>query len=353
MKTVFVLNPKAGKGRGLDKIREEIAAAASRLGVEAGFYVTKGVGDAESFARLACEEAEKQGKELRLIACGGDGTLNEVINGVMAAAASAPVVSAGEGGDSEAAAQTRHAPAAIVRPAAAPLAAPAYVSVGVMPIGTGNDFVRNFTAAGDYMSPQDQLRGGAIKCDLIRYGGLLGGRRQTRYCANMFNVGFDCNVVDMTARVKEYPLVRGSMAYLLSVLAILVKKKGADLRVEIDGETVQDGPVLLSAVAGGCYCGGGVKGLPRASLTDGLLDLSIIYDVSRAEFIKKFPYYAKGTHLELPGVDKIIYYRQGREVRIAPRQGAMRLCVDGEICDAGEVRMEVVPAAIDIVLPGK
>ena len=67
---------------------------------------------------------------------------------------------------------------------------------------------------------------------------MLDGRVQTRYCANMFNIGFDCNVVDLTAKLKTYPLLAGSMAYLMAVLCILIKKKGADLRVELDGEDV-------------------------------------------------------------------------------------------------------------------
>ena len=201
------------------------------------------------------------------------------------------------------------------------------------------------------MSVEAQIRGRVQKCDLIKYQGVIDGQERTRYCANMFNIGFDCNVVDLTAKVKEYPLLKGSLAYLVSVLAILVKKKGALLKVEIDGETVQDGPVLLTAVANGAFCGGGVKGLPKADLTDGLIDASIIYNVSRTEFLKKFPYYAKGTHLDLPDVDKIVYYRQCREVAITPLNGMMRLCVDGEISDAGQIHMEIVPEAARIVVP--
>ena len=323
MKTVFILNPRAGKGHGIDRIKSEVMKAAEELSADAGFYMTKSVGDAEIFAGLASSEAVRKGEKLRLIACGGDGTLNEVINGAAGA-----VLTGSERGES-------------------------LVSVGVVPTGTGNDFVRNFKDAGDYMDPRAQIKGGTLRCDLIRYTGMIDGREQSRFCANMFNIGFDCNVVDMTAKVKEYPLMKGTLAYMASVLAILVKKKGAFLRIEADGQVVHDGPVLLTAVANGCYCGGGVKGLPRASLTDGLIDLSIIYDVSRREFLKKFPYYARGTHLELPGVEEIISYRQCKDVTITPPDDTMRLCVDGEIYDAGPVHMRVIPSAIDIVVPAK
>ena len=81
MKTVFILNPQAGKGKGLDKIKETVAVCAKELGKEAGTYLTKNPGDAEKLAYLAADEAHKSGDKVRLIACGGDGTLNEVING--------------------------------------------------------------------------------------------------------------------------------------------------------------------------------------------------------------------------------------------------------------------------------
>lgn len=312
MKTIFVLNPKAGKGKGLDKIKENIERISARVGKEAGIYLTKAVGDAESFARLVACEAEKNGEEVRLIACGGDGTVNEVLNGIMG-----------------------HDCAAL----------------GVMPIGTGNDFVRNFADAKIFMDIESQLCAPIRRCDAIRYSGILEGRQQTRYCANMFNIGFDCNVVDLTSKIKKYPLMNGSVAYLTAVAGMFIKKKGANLKIEVDGEVVENGRLLLTAVANGSFCGGGVKSSPKASVNDGIMDINIIYNVSRREFLKKFPYYAKGTHLELSDIDKILYYRQCREVTITPLDGSMRLCTDGEIVDAGTVHMEIVHDAFNLVVP--
>ncbi len=70
----------------------------------------------------------------------------------------------------------------------------------------------------------------------------------------------------LAATLKTYPLLSGSLAYLMAILAILVKKKGANLKVEVDGEVKHDGPLLLTAVANGCFCGGGVKSSPMASI---------------------------------------------------------------------------------------
>ena len=294
MRTVFIVNPKAGKGQGREKFIAEIEAASEKTGVPVEIYSTQGSGDGEILAAQLAQEAEVRGEETRIIACGGD---------------------------------------------------------GMVPIGTGNDFCRNFPEAGDFLDIEAQLTGTVMDCDAIRYSGMLDGRVQTRYCANMFNIGFDCNVVDLTAKLKTYPLLAGSMAYLMAVLCILVRKKGADLRVELDGEVYEDGPVLLTALANGSFCGGGVKSAPTARLDDGLMDVNIIYNVSRREFLSKFPAYSKGTHMQLPGIEKIIFARQCRRAVITPRQGAMRLCTDGEIVDAGRIEFEVVPRAFRLLLP--
>ena len=324
-RNIFIVNPKAGQGKGNKKFTERIRTEADRLGIPVEIYTTAGVGDAEILARQISEEVienvqceikeNKKGnikEETRIFACGGDGTLNEVLNGII-------------GNEN--------------------------VSVGVIPIGTGNDFCRNFPEAGDFLDIAAQLNSIPVKCDAIRYSGLLAGRQQSRYCANMFNIGFDCNVVDLTATLKKYPLLAGSMAYLIAVFAILVKKKGANLKVEIDGETKHDGPLLLTAVANGSFCGGGVKSSPRARTDDGLMDINIIYNVKRAEFIKKFPYYSKGTHMELPDISKILYAAQAKKVTITPNEGTMRLCTDGEIVDAGRVEMEIVHGAFRFLIP--
>lgn len=313
MKTIFIINPKAGAGKGIEKLKEKIHNAGEKLGVQVGVYMTKAVGDAEKFARLACQEAAANDNEkIRLIACGGDGTVNEVVNGIV-------------GYDN--------------------------ATLGVMPIGTGNDFVRNIPTEADFLDVEAQLQGYDMKCDLIKYWGKLEGKEQTRYCINMFNIGFDCNVVDLTQTLKTYPLLKGSLAYFASVVGMMIKKKGANLKVEIDGEVAENGQLLLTAVANGGYCGGGVNSAPTAAINDGLMDVNIIYNVSRREFIKKFPSYAKGTHMELPDIDDVLLFRQCKKVVITPLDGKMRLCTDGEIADAEKVTMEIAPQEINVLVP--
>ena len=312
MGVIFVINPKAGKGKGIDKLVEKIRSTSEKTGIKASTYMTKAVGDAEAFADLIGKETAASGEEIRLIACGGDGTLNEVLNGAI-----------------------RYD----------------NLTVGVMPIGTGNDFCRNFPDEGDFLDVEAQLKGRVMKCDAIKYSGQLAGKEQTRYCANMFNIGFDCNVVDLTAKLKTYPMIKGSFAYLLGVAITYIKKKGAKLRVELDGKVIEDGPLLLTAIANGGFCGGGVHSSPYASVNDGIMDVNVIFNVGRVDFLKKFPYYAKGTHMELSDIDHIIYAGTCRKAKVTPLDGTMRLCTDGEIVDAGAIDFEVVPEAFNLLIP--
>ncbi len=304
MKAVFVVNPKAGSGKNTEKIVEIIKNE------QAEIYITKAVGDAERFVKEYCRENGRA----RFIACGGDGTLSEVLNGA-----------AGKE-DAE---------------------------IGVMPLGTGNDFCRNFTAAGDFLNLWAQLCGSTIKCDAIRYTTISDGKEKTGYCINMFNIGFDCNVADLTAIMKRKPFISGSLAYLISIFAILIKKKGANLVIELDGKEVHRGPLLLTSVANGSFCGGGINSNPLASLHDGLINTNIIYNISRLNFLTKLPFYMKGTHINLPGIEKIIYNAKCRKMVITPLDGSMRLCVDGEIINAEKTEFEIMPGAFNFVLPAK
>lgn len=351
-KYYFIINPAAGQGAARELV-PEIDAVCSVAGIDYEIYATAAIGDAEGFVRERCEEslgAPEESVTLRFYACGGDGTLNEVVNGAA-------------GYD--------------------------FAEVGCIPAGTGNDFVRNFPE-GNFDDLVAQIRGKASLCDLIHYEGICDGEYIWRYCVNMFNIGFDCNVVDMTARMKQMPLMSGSLAYLASVAAMLVEKKGADLRVEYppeDGEGVgadagalpdasdrnietakgapaasaaagsdnggfvYDGKLLLIAVANGCFCGGGIKGIPRAVTDDGFFDVSLVKNVPRHVFVKLFPKYMEGTHLEEERLKDVIRYTHETSLHITPNKGTMKLCVDGEITEAGAVRFSIAPGAFRFIVP--
>ena len=194
MKTVFIINPEAGQCTEFRELLDSIKGFATENN-DIEFYVTKAVNDARNYVKSYCEEWGTA----RFIACGGDGTLNEVLNGAV--------------GFDEA-------------------------EVGVIPIGTGNDFCRNFGENCNFHSVLSQLNGESVSCDAIKYRTIVDGVEKTGYCANMFNIGFDCNVADMTADMKKRPFISGSLAYFISILMTLIKKKGANLKIELDSLTL-------------------------------------------------------------------------------------------------------------------
>lgn len=308
MQTVFIVNPKAGQGKHTERMIHDIQQCASALEADVHIYTTQAVGDAEVFVRNWC----RQNGAARFIACGGDGTLSEVLNG------------------------------AIGFPEA---------EVGVMPAGTGNDFCRNFDNSKAFSSVSAQIRGHSLKCDAIHYRTQVSGREKSGYCVNMFNIGFDCNVADMVANMKKKPFVSGSLAYVLSIFVNLVRKKGARLQVVMDGWVCHEGALLLTSVANGSYCGGGIKSNPLASVTDGKMSVNVIRNVSRLHFIKLLPHYMKGTFLALKDIEKVILTKSCQRLVITPLSGHFRLCCDGEIFDAGKTEFEIIPGAFNFVIP--
>ena len=304
MKTVFIVNPCAGKGN-----KDALLQSFDAIGDDSkNVYITKGVGDATLFVR----EYIKNHGPARFIACGGDGTFSEVLGGAIES----------EGSE-----------------------------IGVFPCGTGNDFCRNFASDCLFESILNQMNGEVIKCDAIKYTTETEDGIKEGYCANMFNIGFDANVADLTGQMKKKTFISGSFAYLISIFVTLIRKKGADLTVETDGEISHNGKLLLASIANGSFCGGGIMSNPLASVTDGIMDINIIKNISRLRFLHLFPYYKKGTHMDVKNIEKVITVKKCREIVIIPRGGKMRLCIDGEIIDAGKTKFEICPGAFNFVLP--
>ena len=308
MKNVFIVNPCAGQGKGTDRFIDFINESCLFAGADYEVYVTKSVGDATVFV----SDYIKNKGSARFIACGGDGTLNEVINALVDMPGS---------------------------------------EVGVMPEGTGNDFCRNFITDASYRDAISQINGKSVCCDAIKYTTTINGVAHSGYCANMINIGFDCNVADMTSEMKKKPFISGSMAYYVSILAKLIKKDGASLKIELDGKEVHNGPLLLTSIANGSYCGGGVKSNPTAAVSDGFMDVNIVNNVSRIRFLKLLPHYIKGDFHSLKNIEDVVKTYKCKKMTVTPIGESIRICNDGEIYDAGKTEFEIVPKAFNFVVP--
>lgn len=272
---VFLINPVAGK-RGSERRLLERISAAFPAG-ECEVFFTAGRGD----ARRLAEEAAASGEPVRLYACGGDGTLNEVVN------------------------------AAAGRP---------WAAVTNVPVGTGNDFLRIFGEEGRRrFADIAALRvGPQSSMDLMDCNGLLG--------LDVVCAGVDARVAAEVHRYKRLPLVNGVGAYLLSLVVNVFRGITRPMTVEM-GPIRYSGPTAILCICNGRHYGGGFCPVPEAQPDDGVLDMLLVEDVDRRTFARYVGRYAAGRYRECPELirawhgDRVVF--SGEEELVA--------VVDGEV----------------------
>ena len=301
IKHVFLLNPAAGKGEMQAALREQIDRVCTERGVDYEIHHTKGSGEATGYVRECC--LQYPDVQLRFYACGGDGTVNETVNGAYG---------------------FEHA------------------SVGIVPVGTGNDFVRNFEGNEAFLDIAAQLDGQTARLDLLKYNDKL--------CTNMVNIGFDCEVVKQTAKLKRSKLIPGGMAYIAGLVITLIRKPGVKARVSVDGGEQQQRRMLLTAVANGSWCGGGFHSTPLALLDDGVMDVLLIKNVTRIRFLTLVKLYKTGTFIDNKKAREVIGYVKCERIRYS-FDATQSICVDGEIDEVDELEISVARNALRFVLP--
>ncbi len=312
MKHIFVINSAAGKGVEASSIIDVINDACLAAHADYEIYKTIARGDAVNFVKNKIKE-KPSGEVWRFYACGGDGTLSEVVNGAVNENAR-------------------------VSPGALP-----GIEVGCIPIGTGNDFVRNFTSSEFFGDITKQLLADSMEIDCYSCA-------EGRYGVNMINIGFDCDVVVKAGEFKKRRFIPKGLAYIAGVIALLRHNRGCVIHVKReDGSEVTKEFQLVSAANGG-WCGGGFHSAPRSALNDGLLDISLIDKVTRRDFVRLVGSYKKGTHLETKLGRKIVEYKQGTSVTFEFAEPT-NVCIDGEISVMERLELSVMPRAIAFVLP--
>lgn len=303
MKHYFILNPAAGSGKFVGELSQRIVETCKQKKVDFDVYITKKVGDATDFVRRVCLNTP-EGESARFYSCGGDGTNYEVISGAY-------------GFDG--------------------------VSVGFIPSGTGNDFIRCFDGKENFHDISAQLDGSTDRIDLIKCN--------DRYVMNMLNTGFDCEVARRAATLKKKPMISSSMAYIMGVVSELVRKPTTGFTVSLDGgEPVEKSPLLLSTFSNGRYCGGGFRSSPLARLKNGFIDVCFIKEISRTKFVSIVSQYRSGAYLFNEKIKHIVEYCRAKTVDID--FGRLRsVCIDGEIFDVEKIRLEIIPRALSIIIP--
>lgn len=301
IKHVFIFNPAAGKSEGKTDLKTRIEQVCNARGVDFEIHITSQPGEATAFVDALCTRESQT--QLRFYACGGDGTLSETVNGAY--------------GHSNAA-------------------------VGVIPVGTGNDFVRNFNGKQAFLDIDAQLDGQTEMMDLIRYN--------DRLCTNMINIGFDCEVVKVTSKLKKSRLMPAGMGYIAGLVLTLVRKPGVKASISLDGAPAEQRRMLLTAVANGAWCGGGFYSSPLAHLRDGVLDVLMIKNISRVKFVSLVKQYKSGTFIDSPRARRVIDYAKVHTIRYtfsAPQS----ICADGEVVEATELVIRAERDALCLIVP--
>ena len=299
MKHVFVINPAAGKENSYETIKAALDALATPVDYE--IYQTKGACDATRFIKEYCEGYSGQ---VRFYACGGDGTLNEAVNGIVG------------------------------YPNA---------SLGCYPCGSGNDFVKYYGGKECFFNIEELVNAKEEYIDLMRVG--------DRYAINATHFGLDSCVAQVMMNVRRKKIIGGRNAYTTGVVVALFKGMKTACKVWVDGELLNPkGRILLCTIANGQYVGGSYRCAPRSLDNDGLLEVCLVHCVSHFTFAKLAKIYSKGGHLDDPKFEKYLEYRRGKSIRIEAPEGFV-YAFDGELISNPAFSVEVIPSAVRFAVP--
>lgn len=289
-RALCIVNPAAGRGRW-----RQVADQVKRIWREAGLcpevIETNSPGEATVLAALAA----KNGVE-RVLGVGGDGTLQEIVNGLFQVPAPPPL--------------------------------------GIIPVGTGNDFVRSLGL------PQNPLMAARLACSEIA-SSVDAAICNGRYYLNVAGVGFDAEVAHaVNERRRGRP---GMFPYLWHTLIWLQRYKNQDLIIDLDGTRLQR-QALLIAVGNGRYYAGGMMICPNASVTDGLLHVCIIGNLKRNERLLTLSRVFRGKHSLHP----LVEFHRAATVRIEGVND-VRVHADGESVGRLPAVMEIVPSRLRVL----
>ena len=300
MKHIFIVNPAAGLTDCSKEIIEKLESLKQELGESFDYIVhlTTGKGDATTATKKFCEELS--GK-LRFYACGGDGTLNEVLNG---------------------------------------LDLTKDIELACFPCGSGNDFVKYFENPDAFKDLEKVVKGTPRLIDVLKV--------DDKYSINITNFGMDASVCVVMDKLRRKKIIGGKHSYSNAVLYSILFKRNNRCQVILDGKEIHNGKMLLCAVANAKIYGGGYKCAPDAEIDDGKFQLCMIKALSLFKISKAVSAYKAGTHLENKVVRPYIIYEAGEDVKVIAPKG-IALCLDGETSVVNEFSVKLMHNALKFV----
>ncbi len=300
MRHIFIINPMAGKNDDITKFISDIQKTAKKLKQEILIHISQSGDDIKNFV----SSFNNSDEILRFYAVGGDGTLNNIVNGCI---------------------HNKNA------------------SVGVIPNGTGNDFIKNFNSSkNSFLNIENQMLAKTVPIDLLKF--------KDEYCINMVNIGFDANVGAGMTKFKNLPLVSSKGAYNLSVLNNILKKMGSFLEIFIDDKFVYKGKLLMASAGNGISAGGGFFLTPYANVQDGLMDISLVLVPSRLRLIPFIKNISNGNQFEKENTKHSMQYFKAKKLHIKSKN-TIYYANDGEIGKFNDITIELISSAINFIYP--
>ena len=295
MKHLFIINPAAGSRDRTKEYSVAIHEICSARNLDYRIEVSSAPGECARLAR----EAAQTGEEVRIYACGGDGTLNEVAAGAAGYPNAAVTVFSG---------------------------------------GSGNDFVKLFSEPKAFFDLERLLDAQEAEFDMIRCNGDL--------ALNICSVGLDARIGTDVASYKRIPLLSGFRAYAASTVVNVIRGISEHYVVEIGGETFDDEYTFV-CVCNGRFYGGGFNPVPEADPADGLLDVLLVKKVTRAQVPVVIGKYKDGRYKELPDLVK---HMRVKSLRIRCDK-ATPVNLDGEVRTAQVVDFKVADEKLRFFYP--
>ena len=289
---IFIINSAAGKGKAGKKINLLISELNKNI-PEYSIELTKGKLHACTLAQEAAEKGFRN-----IIAVGGDGTINEVITGIIRS-----------GKD---------------------------VNFGIIPEGGGNDLARNFRISSNIKRAVKLIR----KKKIIQ---IDAGKVEDLYFINSFGIGLDAKVAEYASKTK---LLNGLPRYIFAVLKALIKMKSYKIDVTVN-DTIISSDFTMISIGNGKYCGGGFMLTPNAKADDGLLDICLIDKVNRRKILKLLPAALKGKHT----TEQEVTMKRTNKIRFQTSD-KIPIYFDGEIPklkNPNDFTIELLPKRINLI----
>ena len=296
-----IINPTAGAG-GTGKKWPSIMRLLQKLGLRFEHDVTEAPGHAIELAKAAARD----GYEL-VVSVGGDGTINEIVNGLY------------------------HAES--IRD----------VSLGIISTGTGSDCIRTIGVPRPYQAACEcLLRPKKLVVDLGAVEYMDSGEKVKRLFVNFAGLGLDAEIVKATT--QKFKALGSLAAYLMGLLNTVLFYRNREATLVLDGKS-EERKICVVPVSNGKYGAGGMLATPDADPGDGLFDVLIVDDLSKPDLLWSLPRIYRGTHLTHPKVS----VRRARQVEIKPSRDTF-LQADGELLGKAPAHFQILPAMLTVLI---